>query len=125
MYRTTHILAIWIVLIVPMFAPYNQILLVPAILALIRSSTSGMPILPAIRLARIIGGLLLIWPWITTLLLCAVYVCLRGLPPELRHRILYLPLYSNFMVPIFVCGLALADVWLNPMSGLRDSATAE
>ena len=54
------------VVIVPMFAPYNQVLLAPAILALLWSESSGEPILPAIRLARIIGGILLAWPWIAT-----------------------------------------------------------
>jgi hypothetical protein len=42
------------VLIVPMFAPYNQVLLAPAILALVRSETFPDPILPAIRLARVV-----------------------------------------------------------------------
>ena len=41
------------VMIVPMFAPYNQVLLVPAILALLQSEAARDPILPAIRLARV------------------------------------------------------------------------
>ena len=60
------------VVIVPMFAPYNQVLLAPAILALLRSESSGEPILPAIRLARIRRrALFLVWPWIATLGLSA------------------------------------------------------
>lgn len=114
------------VVVVPMFAPYNQVLLAPAILALMRSSTSASPILPAIRLARIFGGILLIWPWIASLGLCAVYLLLTpGLTPELRQKLWPMPFYSNFMLPVFLFGLALADAWMTPVRGLRDGAAAE
>jgi len=55
------------VLIVPMFAPYNQVLLAPAILVLLESEISKDQTLPSIRLARRLGGLLVAWPWIATL----------------------------------------------------------
>ena len=64
------------VLIVPMFAPYNQVLLAPAILALLRSEALREPILPAIRAARVVGGILLVWPWIATIGLSLAYVWL-------------------------------------------------
>jgi len=110
------------VVIVPMFAPYNQVLLAPAILVLVRSYVSREPILPAIRLAGMIGGLMLVWPWIATLALSAAFLWLT---PELRARLWPMPFYSNFMVPIFIFGLALLDAWLNPVRGLRDGAAAE
>jgi len=99
------------VVIVPMSAPYNQALLAPAILALLWSSTSGPAILPAIRLARGVAGLLVAWPWIATLALNAAYFWLT---PGLRERVWPVPFYSNFLVPIFVFGLALLDGWMNP-----------
>ena len=71
------------VVIVPMFALYNQVLLAPAILALLRSESSGRRILPAIRLARAVGGILLVWPWIATLGLSLAFVWLT---PALRQR---------------------------------------
>jgi hypothetical protein len=127
--RATALVLALTALIVPMFAPYNQVLLVPAILMLIRSSTSSIPILPAVRLARMLAGILLVWPWIATLGLCAAYLC-HILTPEIRQRLWPMPLYSNFWVPVFLYGLALADVWMNPDrnfrgSGLRDPAGAE
>ena len=64
------------VVIVPMSALYNQVLLAPAILALVRSSTSGDPVLPAIRLVRFVGGVLLVWPWIATTGLSLAYLWL-------------------------------------------------
>ena len=110
------------VVIVPMFAPYNQVLLMPAILALLQSAISPHPVLPAIRLARILGGVFLVWPWIATLALSAA--CL-WLTPELRQKIYLVPFFANFMLPVFIFGLALGDVWANSARNLRDSTLAE
>jgi hypothetical protein len=110
------------VVIVPMFAPYNQILLAPAILALLLSGTSGEPILPAIRLARAVGGFFLLWPWIATLALSASYVWLT---PAIRQKVYLTPFLANFMLPMFVFGLALLKVWMNSARNLRDYTSAE
>ena len=110
------------VLIVPMSSPYNQVLLIPGILALLRNETSGSPILPAVRLARAVGGALLVWPWVATLGLSLAYVWLS---PALRHRVWIVPFYSNLLVPVFVFWLAILDVWMAESRGLRESATAE
>ena len=108
--------------IVPMSALYNQVLLVPAILALVHSEVSPDSILPAVRKARAIGAILFVWPWIAALLLSAAYLWLT---PEVRQKVWSMPLYSSFMLPLFVFGLALLDVWMNRVPGLRDSAPAE
>lgn len=115
------------VVIVPMFAPYNQVLLAPAIFVLLRSAVSREPILPAIRLARGVGGFFVIWPWVATLGLCASHVWLT---PDVRTRLWTLPFYSNFLTPIFIFGLALLDVWMSDIGAnhpevLRDGAGAE
>ena len=106
------------VVIVPMSALYNQVLLAPAILALLMSDSSGDPILPAVRRARAIGYLLLVWPWIATMGLSLAFLWLT---PELRQRVWPMPLYSSYMVPVFVFGLALLDAWrtvtLDPHAG--------
>ena len=110
------------VVIVPMFAPYNQVLLAPAILAFVWVFISAEPVRPAVRLAGMAGGVMLVWPWIATLALSAMFPWLTA---ELRQRVWPMPFYSNFMVPIFIFGLALLDAWLNPVRGLRDAAAAE
>jgi hypothetical protein len=110
------------VVIVPMFAPYNQVLLVPAILALLQSEISSDPTLPAIRKARFLGAVFLLWPWIATLGLCAGYLWLT---PEFRPKIYLIPFFANFMLPVFVFGLALGYVWTNSAPNLRDSTPAE
>jgi len=111
------------VVIVPMFAPYNQVLLAPAILTLLRSETSEVPTLPAIRVARSLGGIFLVWPWIATLALSAAYLWLT---PGLRQKFYLSPFYSNFELPIFVFGLAVLDAWMTSAErNLRDRAPAE
>jgi hypothetical protein len=110
------------VVIVPMFAPYNQVLLAPAILALVCSEISADPILPAVRLARAVGAVLFAWPWIATLGLSAAYFWLT---PDLRHRVWPMPFYSNFVLPVFIFGLALLDAWMNAARNLRDNTAAE
>jgi len=108
------------VLIVPMFAPYNQVLLIPAIFVLVRSATH--PLLPAIRLANLVAALLIAWPWIASLALIAAS---PWITPEVRQRIYLAPFYSNFEVPVFVFGLILLDCWMNLPNTLRDRAAAE
>lgn len=110
------------VVIVPMSALYNQILLAPAILALLRSESSGERILPSIRRARAVGWFLLAWPWIATI---GLSIASFGLTPELRQRVWPMPFYSILMLPMFVFGLALLDTWTSESRGLRDSAAAE
>jgi hypothetical protein len=110
------------VVIVPMFAPYNQVLLIPAILVLLKAATSPAPHLPAFRLGAVIGFLLLIWPWIATLALAAAY---PWLTPNLRQRLWPVPFYSNFMLPIFIFGLATLDRWTHAAFSLRGPFAAE
>lgn len=110
------------VVIVPMFAPYNQVLLAPAILALAWSESSREFVLPVVRLARMAGGVLLIWPWIATIGLSAASFWLT---PVLRQKLWPMPFYSNFMMPIFVFGLILLHTWSPAPRNLRDGAAQE
>jgi hypothetical protein len=110
------------VVIVPMFAPYNQVLLAPAILALLWSESRRDPILPVIRLARTVGGILLAWPWVATMALSVAYLWLT---PSLREKLWPMPFYSNFMMPVFVFGLALLDAWGPGPRNLREGAARE
>ena len=108
-------------LVVPMFAPYNQVLLMPAMLVLVRSFLGGA-ILPSVRMANIVAALFVVWPWIAAIGLCLAF---RWLTPDARARLYLLPFYSNFEVPIFVFGLMLLDAWLNHGESLRENAASE
>ncbi len=125
--QATSLMMALTVFIIPMSAVYNQVLLAPAILALYRSERSGTPVLPAIRLARGIGGILLVWPWIATLALSGAYPWLTA---ELRQTVYMLPFYSKpfyptFMLPVFVFGLALLNTFMSQAGPLRERAPAE
>jgi Glycosyltransferase family 87 len=110
-------------LVVPMFAPYNQVLLVPAILALLQSEASRDPVLPAIRLTRAVGCLLLVLPSIATVGSSLGYL---GMVPAVREQVWHLLfLYSNFLLPIFTFGLALHNSWGSRARTLRDNTPAE
>lgn len=125
------VLALTVVL-VPMSALYNQVLLAPAILALLWSSSSGDAVLPAERLARLIGGILLVWPWIATTALSLVSLWLTAV---WRDRLWPIPFYTSYMLPVFVFGLALLHAWMSAPAlslaattqprTLRDTAKAE
>jgi hypothetical protein len=120
--RATGLVMALTVVIVPMFAPYNQVLMAPAILALVWSESLRDPILPVVRLARMAGGVLLLWPWIATIGLSAASVWLT---PELRQKLWPMPFYSNFMMPVFVFGLTLLNTWSPAPRNLRDGAAQE
>jgi hypothetical protein len=118
---TALVLALTVV-IVPMFAPYNQVLLIPAVLVLLKAATADARHLPVFRLAAVIGFFLLIWPWIATLALTAAYPWLTA---NLRRHLWPLPFYSNFMLPIFIFGLAALDHWTRAAPSLREPFAAE
>lgn len=120
--RATALVLALTVVIVPMFAPYNQVLLLPAILVLLKTATSQRPLLPAFRFAGFMAALLVVWPWIATLALSAAYLWLT---PSLRQHVWPMPFYSNFMVPIFIFALTALDHWSHGPSGLRDASAAE
>jgi hypothetical protein len=95
------------VLVVPMYAPYNQVLLLPAILVLLRDRrllTSGSR---AVRFGYLAGGLALAWQWIASLTLSAVYLfasrtwALQGWK---------WPFLATFSLPVFVFALIFVDV---------------
>lgn len=115
------VLALTIV-IAPMSALYNQVLLAPAILALLRSEASNETVLPSNRGARAVGYFVLAWPWIATIGLSSFY---PWLTPDLRQHLWPAPLYSSYMTPVFVFGLALLNTWGAEADCLPESAGAE
>ena len=86
------------VVIVPMSALYNQVLLAPAILALVRSSISADPVLSPL-LTRFAVGIWLAWPWIATIGLSLAYLWLT---PAWRERVWPMPFYFWFMLPVSI-----------------------
>jgi hypothetical protein len=93
------------VLIVPMYAPYNQVLLLPAVLGLARdwkllvSGSRGM------RSGYAAGGFALAWQWVACLGLSAIFF----LDPAVAMRGWKWPFFATFALPVLGFGLMLLD----------------
>src|SRR5579863_1594815 len=109
------------VVIVPMSALYNQVLLAPAILALVWSSSSGEMLLPSVRVARLVGAILLVWPWIAT---TGLSLASGWLTQASRERLWPMPFYASYMLPVFVFGLVLLHTWMN-LTSMSQSAMSQ
>ncbi len=93
------------ILIVPMYAPYNQVLLIPAVLYLWKERRwlLGSPFR---QILFIFAAFVLVWPWIATIALSLALLW----SPDRVYPLWRLPLYSTFAVPVLVFVLT---VWIN------------
>jgi hypothetical protein len=96
------------VLVVPMYAPYNQVLLLPAVLLLVRErrcfmkkSGRGM------RFVFLSAVLSLSWQWIASLSLAAIYLLIS--PSEALKGWKW-PFFATFALPVLVFLLVLMAV---------------
>jgi hypothetical protein len=91
------------VLVVPMYAPYNQVLLVPAILLLWRDRETFASGSRVMRLAYSLAAFALFWPWIMSVGLTASWL----FSPEAALKGWKVPFYTTFALPVIVFALAL------------------
>ncbi len=105
--RATALVMALTVLIVPMYAPYNQVLLLPAILALVRDWTSITSRWRAARLGYVAAGFALLWQWMATLVLSGAYFLAS---PEWALQRWEWPFFATFALPVLVFGLIFLDV---------------
>jgi hypothetical protein len=91
------------VLIVPMYAPYNQVLLLPAILLLVRKRAVFISRSWGSRLAFALSAFAVAWQWIASLCLTVAYLL------GAREQALdawKLPFAATFALPVLIFGLA-------------------
>jgi hypothetical protein len=100
------------ILVVPMYAPYNQVMLLPAVLVLMRDRTFFLSRSRGLRFAFIAGFFALAWQWIASLGLSAIY--LLG-SPSLALSGWKWPFFSTFAIPILVFAL----IFLEAQVGMR------
>jgi hypothetical protein len=89
------------VVVVPMIADYNQMLLLPAIL-LVVSEWQFQSGTRAVRLIAGIAMLALLWPWLAAIALTLASFFLR---PEVVQQAWALPIYTRVAVPLAVVTL--------------------
>jgi hypothetical protein len=113
--RATALVLALTVLVIPMYAPYNQVLMVPAVLAPVRDwrfYTAGSW---ALRLAYAAGAFALAWQWMGSLFLSGAYLLGSFFAPfvGLKGWAISgwkLPFFATFALPVFVFALILLDV---------------
>jgi len=92
-------------LVIPMFSPYNQLLLLPGFMMMVRSrrrlwQKSGLS-----RFFAVITALAVFWPFLAALVLL---VALLLLPSTTLEKAWWLPFYSSFAIPITIYAMLLA-----------------
>jgi hypothetical protein len=95
------------VLVVPMYAPYNQVLLLPAILALVRDRTLFTSRSRAVRFLYLAAAFALAWQWIASLSLSGAYLLGWRAWAVSAWKV---PFFATFSLPVFVFALSLLAV---------------
>ena len=90
------------IVIVPSFAPYNQVLLLPAIFLIVASWSSLWRRNRLIRAACCAGALVVIWPWLASFGLAAARLFW---PATYVEQAWAAPLYTSLAIPLAVLGL--------------------
>ncbi len=99
------------VLVVPMYAPYNQVLLVPAILVLVRDRTFFVSRSRGVRFLYLAAAFALAWQWIASLILSGAYLFgWRAWAISAWKT----PFFATFTLPVFVFALIFLEVQAVP-----------
>ena len=94
------------VLVVPMYAPYNQVLLLPAILVLVRDRTIFFSRSRGVRFLYLSGAVVLAWQWIASLSLCVASLFVSRTWALNRWQ---WPFLATFALPVIVFALIFLD----------------
>jgi len=95
---SSSVLAVTVV-VIPMTSLYNQILLLPAVLLLVRHADFLWRKDPLTRLLCVISGLLIAWPWLAALTLSLSWIFL---PAEFVQKAWSAPLWTSLAIPLGV-----------------------
>ncbi len=88
--------------IVPSFAPYNQILLLPAVFLIADSRKELWGRNRLTRMACVLAVLVVFWPWVASL---GLMLASLFLPASSVQRAWAMPLYTSLVIPLVVLGL--------------------
>ncbi|MGB0102640.1 MAG: hypothetical protein WBP51_00440, partial [Candidatus Sulfotelmatobacter sp.] len=95
------------VLVVPMYAPYNQVLLLPAILVLVRDRRLFTSRPRGVRFLFLAAAFALAWQWIASLSLSCAYLLGWRAWAISAWKV---PFFATFSLPIFVFAVILLAV---------------
>jgi len=91
--------------VIPMFAPYNQLLLIPALMVIVRSVKILWSRDRMLRVLLAVSGVSVFWPWIAAGALAAT---LLVLPAPVVWKAWALPLYTSLAIPVTILATLLA-----------------
>jgi hypothetical protein len=94
--------------VIPTYAPYNQLLLVPALMLIVRDAPLLWRRGRLTRLFFLFVALSIVWPWVTAAILSAL---LLFIPPVHVQTAWALPLLSSLYIPLTVLGMTVLCVW--------------
>jgi hypothetical protein len=112
-------------LIIPTVAAYNQVLLLPAILLLVRDWRQISRMGATIRLFYFLVAAIVIWPWVAAFILSAL--TLLGYPQAAQSH-WAMPLYTTLMTPLGIMtllGLYTSGVGICPPTHQKFNGTAQ
>jgi hypothetical protein len=101
--RTVALALALTVLIIPMYSPYNQVLLLPAILLLWRNRAWLFSASRMLRVSSLLAVFALIWPWMVSITLAIIWPFSR----DLAFREWDVPFYTTFALPVMFFALML------------------
>lgn len=90
------------VVIVPSFAPYNQVLLLPSVFLIAPSWRDLWGRNWLTRVSCVVGALVVFWPWLAS---CGLLLASLVLPADLVQRGWTAPLRNSLLLPVVVLGL--------------------
>ncbi len=105
--RAIALVAALTVLVVPMSALYNQVLLLPVILVLLRDYNMLTAARPATRPVFFLAASCLLWPWMASFVLTAAYLSLWPTWAVAHWQLVF---YATFTLPLCTFVLALLPV---------------
>lgn len=94
------------VLVIPTWAPYNQLLLLPALILLLRDWRRLARLGRLARLLSLLVAALIVWPWLATLYLSLAWYFQ---PASVVQRGWTLPLYTSLLIPFGIMALLAID----------------
>jgi hypothetical protein len=87
------------VLVIPMFAPYNQVLLLPALMPLVRDAEKLWHGRLLTRFLLAASAVALFWPWVASV---GLMLATTVLPPTTVQASWKLPFFTTFTMPVLV-----------------------
>jgi hypothetical protein len=107
--------------VIPSYAPYNQLLLLPVLMLIVREAGVLWKRDKLGRWLVLITTVCVFWAWLTSALLCVLLLFLPRARPETLWA---LPLAASLWVPISVLGLTALCVWRGTRGQPMHVATA-